>query len=95
MKIIKFKEKLGDYFKYYKDEVMTIKDANVNLEQKARDYSKKDTRLFARKEKLYSEKNPKQWDLIKEDFNKYSLKDFEEDKPLAMKLMLPKVSILK
>jgi hypothetical protein len=35
--------------------------------------------------------NPKSWELSPEDFKKYTPKQFADDRPLAMKMMLPKV----
>jgi len=54
------------------------------------DYTKKENKLYLRKEKLYLEGNPKQWDLKPEELKKFTPKQVAEDKGLAMRIMLPK-----
>ena len=48
--------------------------------------------MYAKKERLHNEGNPKSWEIKLEDIKKYTSKMISEDKGLAMKIMLPKVA---
>ena len=57
---------------------------------KEQEFSKKESKLYARKEKLYIESNTKAWEIPAEVIKTYTPKQLAGDKPLAMKLILPK-----
>lgn len=87
-------EKLGIYFNYFKEEITIFKEHTLNLETKAREYSKKDKKLFEKKSRLYQEGNPKTWEIKPEVIKEKNItpKQLAEDKGFALKLMLPKVT---
>ncbi len=60
------------------------------MSTKGQEFAKKESKLYGRKERLYLEANPRQWDLKAEDLKKFTPKQIAEDKGLAMRSMLPK-----
>ena len=58
---------------------------------KGKEYARKDSKLYLKKEKLYLDGNPKFWEIRQEDLKKFTPKELAENKGLAMKIMLPKV----
>jgi hypothetical protein len=57
---------------------------------KEQDFTRKESKLYTRKEKLYLEANTKAWEIPTEVIKKYTAKQLVGDKSLAMKLILPK-----
>ncbi len=61
------------------------------MELKAKEFAKKEDKLFKKKERLLIESNFKQWGLSAEELQKCVPKQGNVDKSLALKMMLPKV----
>lgn len=62
----------------------------ANMVSKEQEFSKRESKLYARKEKLYIEANTKAWEIPAEIIKAHTPKQLASDKALAMKLILPK-----
>jgi len=60
------------------------------LKCKENEYNEKAKKIYAKKERLFEERNKKQWELTQNQLKKISIDDVVNNKELAMKLILPK-----
>lgn len=60
---------------------------------KEQNFSKKESKLYSKKERMYIDGNTKSWGISPEDIKEHTPKQISENKQLAMQLMLPKETL--
>jgi len=85
------KTKFEDFFTYYRDEIESLNEVSQLLENAKKNFLQKEQHLHAKKEKLFSEGKPQDWELPKEILVKHSFEECKKDKFLSFPVMLPKV----
>jgi len=83
-------EKFGSFFKYYKEELDSLKDLFVVQDKISSDYLKREEQLAMRKERLFDEGKVPSWELSAEDMKSLDMAKLRLDKPLALQYILPK-----